>query len=117
MNSNTLHIGWASADITPEQPVVITGQFYARVSEGVMDPVTATALALESADPVPGPAVQTFIVQLAGSGSYLPTVRAVAGGSYVAVPASTPIGPEGGEVLVEWTVDAIKRLFGKENTT
>ena len=62
MNSSILHIGWASADITPEQPVVITGQFYARVSEGVMDPVTATALALESADPVPGSAGAAILV-------------------------------------------------------
>jgi hypothetical protein len=43
-----LRVGWASADITPDQPVVLRGQFHARVSEGVMDPVTATALALES---------------------------------------------------------------------
>ncbi len=42
------------------------------------------------------PAVQTFIVQLAGPGTYLPTPRAVAGKSYGAVPASTPVGPEGG---------------------
>ncbi len=44
-----LHVGWASVDLTPDQPVLVTGQFYARVSEGVMDPITATALALESA--------------------------------------------------------------------
>jgi hypothetical protein len=44
----TLSIGWAMADITPDRPVLIAGQFYARVSEGIMDPVTATVLALES---------------------------------------------------------------------
>lgn len=43
-----LKIGWASADITPSRPVLLAGQFYARVSEGVKDPVTATALAIES---------------------------------------------------------------------
>ncbi len=43
-----IRIGWASADITPDRPVFITGQRYARLSEGVMDPITATALALES---------------------------------------------------------------------
>ncbi|MFN2352407.1 MAG: hypothetical protein ABR497_10720, partial [Kiritimatiellia bacterium] len=48
--SPTLKIGWAAADITPDQPVCLAGQFHARVSEGVLDPVTATALALESAD-------------------------------------------------------------------
>ena len=41
-------IGWASRDITPDKPVLLWGQFYARVSEGVMDPVTVTALAIES---------------------------------------------------------------------
>ncbi len=51
LNTNPkLKIGWASADITPDQPVLLAGQFYARVSEGVLDPVTATALAVESAN-------------------------------------------------------------------
>ncbi len=60
------------------------------------------------------PATQTFVVQLAGGGpaGYLPTQRSVAGGAYGAVPASTNIGPEGGEKLVEWSVDAVRRLFG-----
>jgi len=44
-----LHIGWASADLTPEAPVVLTGFSRARVSEGVMDPITATVLVIESA--------------------------------------------------------------------
>ena len=41
-------IGWASADLTPEKPVVLTGFSRARVSEGVADPITATVLAFES---------------------------------------------------------------------
>lgn len=57
------------------------------------------------------PAVQTFLIQLAGSGTYVPTERAVAGKSYGAVPASTPIGPEGGRELAEWTVAALKALW------
>lgn len=48
-SNSTLKIGWGSADLTPNRPVLVTGQFHARVSEGVMDPITATALALESA--------------------------------------------------------------------
>ena len=46
--SGNLFIGWASVDITPDKPVLLLGQFPARVSEGVMDPITATALAIES---------------------------------------------------------------------
>lgn len=45
-----LQIGWSSCDITPEQPVFVHGQFNSRISEGVLDPVTATILALESSD-------------------------------------------------------------------
>jgi len=41
-----LQIGWASADITPEKPVLLDGQFHARLSERVADPLTVTALAL-----------------------------------------------------------------------
>ena len=43
-----LRIGWASVDISPDRPVFLAGYFNARVSEGVADPITATALALES---------------------------------------------------------------------
>ncbi len=57
------------------------------------------------------PAVQTFVVQLAGGGTYVPTERAIAGKSYGAVPASTPVGPEGGRELVDWTVAAIEDLW------
>ncbi len=47
-NGGKLYIGWGQADITPGEPVFMAGQFHARISEGVMDPVTATALAMES---------------------------------------------------------------------
>ncbi len=56
-------------------------------------------------------AVQTFLVQHVGTGTYLPTQRAVQGGSYGAVPASTPVGPEGGRLLAQWTVQTINVLF------
>jgi len=56
-------------------------------------------------------AIQTFLVQLTGAGTYLPTTRATTGKSYGAVPASTPIGPEGGRILVEKTLEIINDLF------
>ena len=43
-----LNIGWAEQEITPTGPVLIAGQFPARVSEGVLDPLLATVLVLES---------------------------------------------------------------------
>jgi hypothetical protein len=57
------------------------------------------------------PAVQTFLVQHTGSGTYCPTLRATAGKSYGALPASTPVGPEGGRELVEHSVAALKDLW------
>jgi hypothetical protein len=59
------------------------------------------------------PAVQTFIIQLAGSAGYLPTERAVRGGGYSAVIQSSRVGPEGGQVLVDRTVEAIRALWPK----
>lgn len=57
------------------------------------------------------PAAQTFLVQLAGPGTYVPSPRSVRGGGYGSVPASNPFGPEAGQRLVEETVEAIRVLF------
>ncbi len=43
-----LQIGWATTSITPDVPVIMSGGSRARLSTGVMDPLTATALVLES---------------------------------------------------------------------
>ena len=40
--------GWATGDLTPDRPVLIMGQFNRRVSQRVLDPITCTALAIES---------------------------------------------------------------------
>lgn len=47
-NEYPLYVGWASADITPDKPVNLVGQMTKRISQGVLDPLTATALALET---------------------------------------------------------------------
>ncbi len=57
------------------------------------------------------PAVQTFLVQLCGPAGYVPTLRSVAGGGYGSVPASTLVGPEGGRLLAERTVDMLHELW------
>lgn len=58
------------------------------------------------------PAVQTFIVQLTDDyAGYLPTERAVRGGGYSAVVESDQVGPEGGQALVDRTVEAINGLW------
>lgn len=56
-------------------------------------------------------ALQTFVVQLTGSGSYLPTEIAVKGGHYSAIPQSNEVGPQGGQALVERTLQMIDGLW------
>jgi len=58
-------------------------------------------------------AAQTFIIQLAGPRlyTYLPTKRAVDGGCYSANVWSHEVGPEGGQVLVDRTVEGINSLW------
>jgi len=60
-------------------------------------------------------AVQTFIVQLVGPGTYLPTEKAIRAGHYSAVVHSSLVGPEGGNVLVERTVNIINSLWTESN--
>ena len=43
-----LRVGWAMADLTPDVPVHMAATGSLRVSEGVMDPIVATVLVLES---------------------------------------------------------------------
>ncbi len=45
-----LLMGWAEIDTTPEGPVDLCGQYYHRVSKGIHSRLSATVLALESAD-------------------------------------------------------------------
>lgn len=56
-------------------------------------------------------ALQTFVIQLVGDGSYLPTEKAVKGGGYSAVIQSNMVGPEGGQILVDRTVELINSLW------
>ena len=57
-------------------------------------------------------AQQTFLVQLTTDwAGYLPTKKAVAGGGYSAIVQSSFIGPEGGQILVDRTVELINALW------
>jgi hypothetical protein len=59
------------------------------------------------------PALQTFVIQLCGPGSYVPNERAVRGGSYSAIIESNLVGPAGGQVLTEETLKSINAQFKK----
>ena len=56
-------------------------------------------------------ALQTFVVQLAGPGTYLATEKAIRGGGYSAVCQSNIVGSEGGQILVERTVKLIDEMW------
>ena len=56
-------------------------------------------------------AVQTFVIQLVGPGTYLPTEKAVRGGHYSAIVHSSLVGPKGGQVLVDRTVELIDSMW------
>jgi hypothetical protein len=56
-------------------------------------------------------ALQTFVIQLAGDGSYLPTEKAMHGGGYSAIAQSIATGPQGGQILVDRTVERINSLW------
>lgn len=60
------------------------------------------------------PATQTFLVQLAGPGTYVPSNRSVAGGGYGSIPASNPVGPEGGRLVADRTLELIRELTPKK---
>ncbi len=46
-NESKVKIGWYEADITPDEPIRLAGQFYERVSESIDSRLTCTALAVE----------------------------------------------------------------------
>ncbi len=56
-------------------------------------------------------ALQTFVIQLAGPGTYLPAERSLAGGAYGSIVQSNAVGPAGGRLLVERTIAAINSLW------
>ena len=45
---NELKIGWASRDVSTTEPVNIPGHFYMRISQGIIDPVTVSALVIDN---------------------------------------------------------------------
>jgi hypothetical protein len=57
-------------------------------------------------------ALQTFVIELVGLNNfYLPTEKAVKGGGYSANIQSGAVGPEGGQVIVERSLQLINDMF------
>ncbi|MHC4873129.1 MAG: hypothetical protein ACYTFY_14900 [Planctomycetota bacterium] len=59
------------------------------------------------------PAVQTFLVQLSGAGTYVPSKRSTEGGGYGSVPSSTPVGPEGGKIIADKTIETLLKMWDR----
>ena len=59
-------------------------------------------------------ALQTFTIQLAGPGTYLATQNASDHGGYGAIIQSCVVGPEGGQILVDRTVELINEMFSEK---
>ncbi len=57
------------------------------------------------------PALQTFVIQLAGPGSYIPSEPAAKGGGYSAIVQSNQVGHDGGTELVEQTIETLNTLW------
>jgi hypothetical protein len=57
------------------------------------------------------PAVQAIVIQWTGGGTYLPTEREARGGGSSAIPQSNRVGPQGGQVFVDRTVELIRDLW------
>lgn len=48
--SGRLSFGWANESIVPDKPVAVAGQYNTRITGEVLDPITVTALAIETRD-------------------------------------------------------------------
>lgn len=48
MKNSSILIGWATTGISPRYPINLGGQMQARISKGILDPITATALVISS---------------------------------------------------------------------
>lgn len=134
-----LWIGAAEADITPDRPVALDGNTTGPISQGVRSRIRAEVLALEAREqgkPTDAailivcdlvrirPGVQAaFRTHVAAHlpgfdtrecGGYLATRDAEKAGGYSALVESCPVGHEGGQIFVERTVGAIRKVFAKE---
>lgn len=47
---SSLKVGWDKREISCNEPVLLPGQMYMRVSEGIHDPLMATALCVDSGE-------------------------------------------------------------------
>ncbi|MBO7679593.1 MAG: hypothetical protein J6S75_07995 [Thermoguttaceae bacterium] len=77
-----LYVGAKSIDITPDEPVVLAGQFHPRKSKGVVYPVTANVIAIEAREgdqPIDAAiiiSIDTVVIRSEASVKFRDTVKA-----------------------------------------
>lgn len=80
MINGTLYTGWSRTDITPPAKTLLHGQFHARLSKGIISPLTATVLAVEVRAPDGGSDHAVWIsCDLTSDGFQPELVRKIAG--------------------------------------
>jgi len=122
-------IGWAKRDISTTEPVSIPGQMYLRISEGIHDPITVTALVLDGGNEqeaaifvscdlvsVPEPLIEKSRSKAAARNSRIPVGNMVlnaththCGSAVVKTPEKSPDGAYiyPGEQYLEFCTDQI----------
>ncbi len=66
--SGRLYFGFADTSITPDRPVALGGQYHTRISSEVHDPLSATAMVIESSTAWSAPRVATCSCERAPRG-------------------------------------------------
>ena len=120
-----IRIGWASRDITPDFQVDIPGQMYRRPSEGVLDPLTVTALVLDDgATPLvlvscdilgfSSEMVNPLLERLQREEPAIPVDNVILNGTHThtSIPRKGP-GDRAGKIFQDRVVEAVREAWAK----
>lgn len=102
-----LRIGWATRDFTPQRPALLQGQMHIRIAREAVDPLSVTALAVDGGRP------DSRAIMISCDLAMIPeALQAEVRKRLGAHPVVAPVGPEGGQELVEATIALIGEVSG-----
>jgi len=136
MESKILQIGWASKDASSPRPVNLPGQFYMRISKGILDPITVNALVIGDGSDwaifvscdtciILAPLLDKSKAKVAALNPEIPVVKMLVnsththaapgywGGSEVMVDSSVMTDEEYGELLSDRIAEAVCEAWKK----
>jgi len=70
-------IGWGRREISIDEPVLLSGQMYLRISEGILDPLYATALCIDGGEGMDAVVFLSCDVGALGGNTLAPTEELV----------------------------------------